>query len=313
MTVSTTHTINSFTGDGAEDTFTYTFQVIESAQIHAYEDSIEDLNITIVVNADQVANPGGTVTFDSGAPANLAIVEIKRITSINQLAEYSLGGNFPSESHEQALDKLTMIDQEADGTANAADIATNAADIATNTADIATNAADIATNTADIATNSKFILETDIDLAGLSQIDFLNVPSWTKRISIMVAFAASSATTIVEVGIGDSGSIYTTGYIGQQGIIDSLGYSVIPFTAAFKIAGGSGAGSTQGVYALATLINLTGNTWLFSSNGQSILITLTGNIASGSITLTGILDKLRIYSSGGSAFTGGKVNVSYEG
>jgi len=114
MTVSTTHRLVNLTGNGTTDTFTFDFKTLDAADIQAYEDGVEDTNITVVLNADQTANPGGTCKFDTAPPANLALVDILRNMTLDQQIDYPLGGNFPSESHEGGLDKLTMLIQEAE-------------------------------------------------------------------------------------------------------------------------------------------------------------------------------------------------------
>lgn len=55
---------------------------------------------------------GGTVTFTT-APIDLHIVTITRVTPLTQLVDYIKNDDFPSETHEGALDKLTLIVQEA--------------------------------------------------------------------------------------------------------------------------------------------------------------------------------------------------------
>jgi len=112
MTVSTTNRLNSFTGDGITDTFTFDFETLDAADIEAYEDGVQDLNITVLLNADQTANPGGTCKFATAAPAAASEVAILRNVTADQQISYPLGGNFPSASHEGGLDKLTMLTQE---------------------------------------------------------------------------------------------------------------------------------------------------------------------------------------------------------
>jgi hypothetical protein len=66
---------------------------------------------TITLNADQDINPGGTVTY-SVAPPTGQLVLITRVTPKDQDLDYTRYDSFDSESHEDALDKLTMLIQD---------------------------------------------------------------------------------------------------------------------------------------------------------------------------------------------------------
>nr|MDA3834955.1 hypothetical protein [Spirochaetales bacterium] len=113
MTIATTDNKVLYTADGATVEFTFAFHTQDEANIYVYVNYVLDVAPTVLLNADQGTSPGGTVTF-AAAPSNLDIVSIVRTMGFDQQTDYPIGGNFPSESHEAALDKLTLLTQQLD-------------------------------------------------------------------------------------------------------------------------------------------------------------------------------------------------------
>ena len=115
MTVSSTTTKNSYSANGSLTAFTYTFPINTTAELKVIErassgtETVKTLNshYTIVDNGAA----GGTVTFGS-APANGVTVVLLRDTSLTQETDYIANDPFPAETHESALDKLTLQQQE---------------------------------------------------------------------------------------------------------------------------------------------------------------------------------------------------------
>jgi len=106
MTVSSQYTPSSSIGNGVIVVFNYAFLVSSPTDITVIVDAIAADPSEYTV--DDVAK---TVTF-AIAPIDQSIVVIGRITPLTQAVDYIAGDNFPSETHEDALDKLTLIDQE---------------------------------------------------------------------------------------------------------------------------------------------------------------------------------------------------------
>ena len=111
MTVATTDNKVLYTADGIEVEFTFAFHTQNDTDIDVYVDDIIDGSVTVLLNADQETAAGGKITF-STAPADEVIVSIVRTMNFDQQTDYPVSGNFPSESHENALDKLTMLAQQ---------------------------------------------------------------------------------------------------------------------------------------------------------------------------------------------------------
>ena len=119
MTVSSTTTKNSYSGNASTTVFAYGFKIFD------------DDDITVIIRTDSTGaettktktthytvsnvgnSSGGNVTFTSGnTPASGETVVLIRNTARTQLTDYTPNDPFPADSHEDALDKLTLITQE---------------------------------------------------------------------------------------------------------------------------------------------------------------------------------------------------------
>ena len=147
-------------------------------------------------------------------------------------------------------------------------------------------------------------------------VDFTGIPSWVKRITVMFNGLSTNGSSIGLVQLG-SGSVDTTSTYTGQG--DSLTYSstasnVFNSTAntiGFNLSTALTAGPTTALRGLATIVNITGNTWVFSSYlGQLIAASGAGT---GSKALSGALDRIRITTLAGTdTFDAGSINIMYE-
>ncbi len=112
MTLSTTINKEIFVGDGAIKIFAVTYRVISATHIEVYLAGVLQVSgFTVVLNSNQDTTPGATVTF-TAAPGIDVSVTILRVVPLTQLTDYQPFDAFPAESHETALDKLTMSIQQ---------------------------------------------------------------------------------------------------------------------------------------------------------------------------------------------------------
>ena len=116
MTVSSTTTKNSYSGDGSTTTFAYAFKIFADADLTvilrsaAGTETVQTLTTHYTVtNAGNAS--GGNVVFGS-APASGVTVVIRRNMAQTQSTDYTANDPFPAESHEDALDRLTFIAQQ---------------------------------------------------------------------------------------------------------------------------------------------------------------------------------------------------------
>jgi len=111
MTVQTGGNSIDYTGDGIQTVFNFAFRVDDVNWLSV--DFLDDFD-TFALNVDQEATPGGTATY-LVAPPNLQFFTILRSTPQSQLLDYARYDPFDSGSHEDALDRLTMMIQDLTG------------------------------------------------------------------------------------------------------------------------------------------------------------------------------------------------------
>ena len=115
MTVSSTSTKDSYSGDDSNTQFSYTFPIHSTAELQVIERSSAGVETVKTLTTDYTivdnGSAGGTVTFDT-APATGVTVVLLRSTNLTQGVDYIANDAFPAETHEAALDKLTFQVQE---------------------------------------------------------------------------------------------------------------------------------------------------------------------------------------------------------
>jgi hypothetical protein len=142
-----------------------------------------------------------------------------------------------------------------------------------------------------------------------TEIDFTSIPSWVKKITVMIVGVSTDGTSDLIVQIGDSGGVENTGYLGGSSS-GASGVLSANFTAGFGIRHQSAAGVRHGAMTL-TLAD-TSNTWVatgvFATSDTGTFIT-----SAGSKQLSATLDRVRLTTSNGTdEFDAGAVNILYE-
>lgn len=117
MTVSSEQSQVPYFGDGVSTFFTVPFYFLQASDIKVQVTNLLGVSTDMVINIDYTVagagnQLGGGVTF-AVAPANLFSILIYRLVPATQLMDYQPNDDFPAESHERALDKLTMLVQQS--------------------------------------------------------------------------------------------------------------------------------------------------------------------------------------------------------
>lgn len=98
-------------GDGVTVTFPVSFYFLADGDLTVIADGVTK-TITTDYTVTGAGNPaGGSVTFTSAPASGTGNVVIFRDPDLTQLLDYIENDDFPAESHERGLDKLTMIAQ----------------------------------------------------------------------------------------------------------------------------------------------------------------------------------------------------------
>ena len=146
-----------------------------------------------------------------------------------------------------------------------------------------------------------------------TSIDFTSIPSWVKRITVMFGAVSTSGTSNMQAQIG-SGSIDTVStYAGAcSNVGGTNNASAAQNTTGFLIVNNLVAASTYN--GALTFTTIGSNIWCLTGTLSSTSSTIYNFPSSGSKTLSGVLDRIRITTVNGTdTFDAGSVNIMYEG
>jgi hypothetical protein len=146
-------------------------------------------------------------------------------------------------------------------------------------------------------------LATAVASTSGTSIDFTSIPSWVKRITVMLNGVSTNGSTDILVQIGDAGGIETTGYASVRPLIGTVvtnGYSIY------------NAAAARVTNAAMQLNNLSGDVWVasgtFTQENGSV------GACGGGKTLSEKLTQVRITTANGTdTFDAGTINIMYEG
>ena len=157
--------------------------------------------------------------------------------------------------------------------------------------------------------NSAITAGTSVTASGTG-VTFSNIPSWVKRITVMLDLVVAGGSSAFLVQIGTGGTPSTSNY---NSVVWSASVNYSGATNGFILNAGSTG--TQTYTGSLVLNNITGNEWvgtsLFnnsSSSGGSI-----GSLQTGRAGLSGVLNLVKVTTSNGTdVFGGGTINILYE-
>lgn len=143
-----------------------------------------------------------------------------------------------------------------------------------------------------------------------SDIDF-TVPSWARRITVMLKDVSLSGTDRVLIRLGTASGIVSSGYAsvawaggsGNAGQTNTTGF----------VVDGATVASTDDRTGILDICLLTGNTWVASGNmGRSPVDALTSASAlAGNVALPAEVTTVRVTRTGSNLFDGGTIAVQY--
>jgi hypothetical protein len=143
-----------------------------------------------------------------------------------------------------------------------------------------------------------------------TSIDFTGIPSWVKRVTVMFNGVSTTGTSPVLLQLGTSSGIESSGYVGTSAeyangnttditSVDSAGFNI------------QNANTSDVSYGTFVFTNITSNTWICSANVSKTTTVM--NVITGSKSLSGTLDRVRITTvSGTPTFDAGSINILYE-
>jgi hypothetical protein len=115
MTVTATTSRVSYAGNGSTKTFAVPFYFLQNADLVVIRRTSPNVDVTLTLTTDYTVAgagnlAGGSITLTT-APSLTQTIVIYRDPPVTQITDYQANDPFPAETHERALDKLTMIAQ----------------------------------------------------------------------------------------------------------------------------------------------------------------------------------------------------------
>jgi hypothetical protein len=142
-----------------------------------------------------------------------------------------------------------------------------------------------------------------------TSIDFTSIPSWVKRITVVLNGVSTSGSSNWVLQLG-SGSITSTGYLGSGArFTNGSAVTIASYTSGIGLNIDNAAAVLGGAFTLTLLgSNKWSITGLFSRPASDSIFN-----AIGTIDLAGVLDRVRITTVNGTdTFDAGSVNILYE-
>jgi hypothetical protein len=141
-----------------------------------------------------------------------------------------------------------------------------------------------------------------------TSIDFTSIPSWVKRVTVMLTGVSTNSTSNFLFQIG-SGSVTSTGYASRMAYFITTTVGGTNSTAGFIVSNFAAANTISGALTLTLLAS---NTWVatgyFADSSTNSVIT-----GGTSPALGGTLDRVRITTVAGTdTFDAGSINILYE-
>jgi hypothetical protein len=153
-----------------------------------------------------------------------------------------------------------------------------------------------------------FVAGTAVASTSGTSIDFTSIPSWVKRITVMVAGVSTDGSSVLRIQLGTSSGVVSSGYLGT-GSTNSSATASSNFTSGFDEWGATSTSVRHGSF----LISLLGSNNWTCAGGMGFSDTARSNYIYGSVSLGGTLDRVRITTANGTdTFDAGTINILYE-
>lgn len=147
-----------------------------------------------------------------------------------------------------------------------------------------------------------------------TSIDFTGIPSWVKRITVMLSGVSTNGTSGLQIQLGDSGGVETSSYSVNTAIVRGayVGVAGAATAATGFVLQIAVVNTSDTVSGHLVLTNLSGNIWIGSGTVGAGTAENTFMIA-GTKTLSATLDRVRLTTVNGTdTFDAGTINILYE-
>lgn len=161
-----------------------------------------------------------------------------------------------------------------------------------------------------VATDVRPLVSDTAKTATTTIVDFTSIPSWAKRVTVMLDGVSTSGTSPLLFQLGDSGGVEGTGYTGVSSAIYGATPTTISSTGGFPVNVNLASNVTSGAVVFTLL---SGSTWTASGILSGVVNSAQTAFVSGVKALSGSLDRIRITTLNGTdTFDAGTINIMWE-
>ena len=163
------------------------------------------------------------------------------------------------------------------------------------------------------SSTQKIVQGTSVASTSGTSITFTGLPSWVKRVTMMLNGVSTSGTSPIIMQLGTSGGFVTSGYSSNFGFINSASGTAGAVATTTGLYVCQFATNTDTISAVVLTNNFSGNIWGYSGTGAR-----TGNVGTFYYSaipqsLSGALTQVRLTTVNGTdTFDAGSVNILYE-
>jgi hypothetical protein len=161
------------------------------------------------------------------------------------------------------------------------------------------------------ASRTRLVRATEVATTSGTSVDFTGIPSWVRRITVAINGVSTNGTSAMQIQLGDSGGIETSGYVASNAVITGVNTcNTTSIATGFSIIGSTAAETRHGALILT---NSSGNNWLAMGNFFNSSTSHAGG-TQGEKATSATLDRIRLTTVNGTdTFDAGSVNIIYEG
>jgi len=142
-----------------------------------------------------------------------------------------------------------------------------------------------------------------------TSIDFTSIPSWVKRITVVLQGVSTNGSSAYLVRLGTSSGVVTTGYVSSGNQLNPASSSTSSTAGIIFVI------DNAGYICSGSLVfnNISSNTWVASYTASLTGVATGSAVGGGQIALGGTLDRVRITTVNGTdTFDAGSINILYE-
>lgn len=173
-----------------------------------------------------------------------------------------------------------------------------------------TKAVNLATVGSNATTTGTLLISgTAVASTSGTSIDFTSLPSWVKRVTVILQGVSTNGSSAYLVRLGTSSGVVTSGYVSSGNQLNPSSSSTSSTVGILLIVDNAGYICTGNI----VFNNISNNTWVASYSIGLTGVATGSAVGGGQIALGGTLDRVRITTVNGTdTFDAGSINILWE-